>query len=69
MSKADIVFKGMEGVGSITFMQPTSAFPSYRTASGFRIDIPASIRFVPPHVSQAPLMLEKPFRYFVRSRQ
>jgi hypothetical protein len=25
MSKADIVFKGVEGVGSITFTQPTSA--------------------------------------------
>jgi hypothetical protein len=58
MSIVSILLNGSEGVGSISFTAPTSAFPSYRTASGVRIQIPALITFLPPTASKSPLLLE-----------
>ncbi len=57
MSLVSITF-GREAVGSVDFVQPEVGLSAVRTASGFRIPIPAVVSFSPPWGSGLPLMLE-----------
>ena len=57
MSNVNITL-GHETVGSIAFNQPEAALSATRTAAGFRLHIPASIRFSAPSGSGLPLTLE-----------
>jgi hypothetical protein len=56
MSDINITLRG-EIVGSVTFDQPDKALGGVRTASGFRLYLPATITFHPPQ-DQSPLLLE-----------
>ena len=47
-----------ERVGSISFVSPDSRFTAVRTASGFRLQIPIVVTFLPPSVSNLQLVLE-----------
>jgi hypothetical protein len=57
MSHANITL-GSETVGTVSFDQPESALAAGRTASGARVNVPASITFHLPQDSQSPLLLE-----------
>ena len=56
MSDINVTLRG-ETVGSVTFDQPDKAFGGSRTASGFRLHLPATIIFHPPQDESA-LLLE-----------
>jgi hypothetical protein len=47
-----------ETVGSIAFTQPDDGFAATRTASGFRVQIPAVLGFWAPSGDRSPLLLE-----------
>ena len=57
MSHVNISLRG-EAVGSVAFDQPDKALGGVRTASGFRLHLPATITFHPPQ-DESPLLLEK----------
>ena len=57
MNNVNITF-GNESVGTLAFTQPEQGFNSSRTASGFRLQIPAVVNLSPPSVSGLPLILE-----------
>jgi hypothetical protein len=56
MSHVNITLRG-ETVGSVTFDQPDKALGGVRTASGFRLQLPATILLHPPQ-DESPLLLE-----------
>jgi hypothetical protein len=56
MTDINITLRG-EIVGSVAFDQPDKALGGVRTASGFRLHLPATIRFHPPQ-DESPLLLE-----------
>lgn len=56
MSDINVTLRG-ETVGSVTFDQPDKALGGSRTASGFRLHLPATIIFHPPQDESA-LLLE-----------
>jgi hypothetical protein len=57
MGNVNITF-GNETVGSIAFTQPGVGLNASRTAAGFRLQIPAAMRFSAPSGSGLPLTLE-----------
>lgn len=57
MSRIDIML-GNQAVGSVAFPAPQTALTAIRTASGFRVWIPAVVTFSPPSGSGSPLLLE-----------
>lgn len=57
MGDVSITF-GNETVGVVRFIQPEPGLSALRTASGFRVHIPASVTFSEPRGSRLPLSLE-----------
>jgi hypothetical protein len=57
MTHININLQG-EDVGSVTFDQPETALSGSRTASGFRLYIPATVDLCSPQGSQSALLLE-----------
>jgi hypothetical protein len=53
MSTVNITWNLSLNIGSVTFIQPATALNSIRTASGFRIDFPASIS-IPARSAEEP---------------
>jgi hypothetical protein len=58
LSHIQILLNGMERIGFISFTEAVQSLSGMRTASGFRLHLPALITFLPPSASQSPLMLE-----------
>lgn len=57
MSDVKITF-GHESVGTVRFVQPEGGLTAVRTASGFRVQLPASITLASPLGSGLPLVLQ-----------
>ena len=58
MGHIQITLNNFEIVGSLAFVEGVQSLASVRTASGFRLNLPAVITFSPPLASQSPLMIE-----------
>jgi hypothetical protein len=58
MGHITILLNNFEGVGYISFHEGVQPLAGMRTASGFRLYLPAVITFTPPSATKSPLILE-----------
>ena len=58
MSHISITLNNFEKIGFVAFTEAAQSLGGPRTASGFRLHVPAVVTFSPPSTSRAPLILE-----------